>query len=86
MRGREGSREALRLITGGVHSVYGGCRRKRLGGVGGVWVRRCGLLPGNTQGASVGVGSTRDCVGFREGGRETVRGGAVVLHLRAGQG
>jgi hypothetical protein len=86
MRGRESSREALRLITRGVHSVYGGRHRKRLGGVGGVWVWRCGLLPGNTQGASVGVGSTWDRVGFREGGRETVCGGAVVLHLRAGLG
>jgi hypothetical protein len=50
-----------------VSSVYGGFRRKRLGGVGGVWGRHCALSAGKQTVASVAEGSGWDTCEFRQG-------------------
>jgi hypothetical protein len=55
-----------------------------LGIVGGVWGRRRELVLGNREIASVVGRFGRGSVEFREGERETVHGGAVAMHLRAG--
>jgi hypothetical protein len=57
-----------------------------LGVVGGVWGRRHELVLGDRERASVVGRFGRGLVEFREEERETVHGGAVAMHLRAGQG
>jgi hypothetical protein len=54
--------------------------------VGGVWGRRRELVLGDRERASVVGQFGRGSVEFREGEREIVRGSAVAMHLRAGQG